>query len=91
MLIEYQNDYDYLDNVEVLAVISMQKEKDLVTYPEATNFIKDILAFALTSASSLEGLEAASEVFLASIFSKFFFPTENLKNLNFLSRTCKIS
>ena len=84
MLIEYQNDYDYLDNVEVLAVISMQKEKDLVTYPEATNFIKDILTFAVTSANSQEGLETASEVFLASIFSKSLIFLSLPPNPNFL-------
>ncbi len=65
------------DNIEITAMISMQKQgllnlndKNMISYSEASEFIKDVLAFALSSSSSPEGLEIASQVFLASIYGK---------------------
>ena len=72
-----ENQRKSCDNIELTAMISMQKigllninEKKLISYTEASEFITDVLAFALSSSSSPEGLEIASEVFLASIYGK---------------------
>lgn len=62
--------------MEIVAAISMQKlafheidsSRETISYGEASEFIKDILSFALSSSSSPEGLEIASEVFLSPIF-----------------------
>jgi len=79
-----KNGSHFFDNVEVLAVVSTQKlnmmnfdEKPAISYPEASELIKDILAFALASTSTVEGLETASEVFLAAVFSKILYKFSN--------------
>lgn len=45
-------------------------EKSPISYAEASDYIKDILSFALASNTSTEGLEIASEVFLSNLFGK---------------------
>lgn len=71
-----QKQFGNLNSMEIVAAISMQKlalheidsTREQISYGEASEFIKDILSFALSSSSSPEGLEIASEVFLAPIF-----------------------